>query len=182
MFVEQEAGREGGQMTMHYYTEFTTPFCNVILVGGAGAVSRLHLDTGEGKRTFTIRDNWVRKDNEFSAARREIEEYCRGNLTRFSVPVMPEGTEFQRCVWDALQRIPYGEVRSYKDIAKAIGNEKGSRAVGMANGKNPVPLIIPCHRVIGSDGSLGGFAHGLDIKMRLLEFEKQHKEPGSMRD
>lgn len=156
---------------MEYYTKFNTPFCGIVLVGSAEALTHVHLDTGEGKRTFVIRDDWVRKDEEFVFARKEIEDYCRGTLRRFTVAVRPEGTDFQRMVWSELRRIPFGEVRSYKDIAMKIGNEKGARAVGAANGRNPVPLIIPCHRVIGANGSLAGFAHGLDIKRRLLEFE-----------
>lgn len=102
----------------------------------------------------------------------QLIEYLEGNRREFRVKLNPQGTVFQRQVWDALQNIPYGETRSYKQIAQAIGNEKASRAVGMANHNNPIMCIIPCHRVIGSNGSLVGYAGGLDIKIQLLDLEK----------
>ncbi|WP_028584114.1 methylated-DNA--[protein]-cysteine S-methyltransferase [Desulfogranum mediterraneum] len=160
---------------MTLYTTFNTPFCRMILVGTTDAVSGLHLDTGEGKRAFSIDPAWIRNESAFGDAREQIEAYCSGRLKRFSLALEVEGTEFQQGVWSALQDIPFGEVRTYGEIAAAIGNEKASRAVGMANSNNPLPLIIPCHRVIGADGSLTGFAHGLSIKRRLLEFERQDR-------
>jgi len=102
----------------------------------------------------------------------ELNEYFAGKRTQFSVPLNPKGTEFQRKVWRALQSIPYGETRSYKEIAIAVGNEKASRAVGMANNKNPIAIAIPCHRVIGADGKLVGYAGGMETKIHLLELEK----------
>jgi methylated-DNA-[protein]-cysteine S-methyltransferase len=101
----------------------------------------------------------------------QIEEYLAGKRKRFDVPLYAEGTPFMRRVWDELCRIPYGETRSYKDIAAAIGQPGAMRAVGMANNRNPLALFIPCHRVIGADGKLVGFASGLDVKRRLLELE-----------
>ena len=156
-----------------YYTTITTEFCKIIVVGDRFCVRRLHLDTGVGKRDFTIEDNWLKDDKMLSEARVQIEEYCRGNRTQFTITVEPEGTEFQKKVWQELCNIPFGEVRTYKQVAHAIGNNKGARAVGAANSKNPIPLIIPCHRVIGADGSLTGFAHGVGIKQRLIAFEQQ---------
>lgn len=103
----------------------------------------------------------------------EIKEYLAGERKYFDIPIEPEGTEFQRSVWNALKNIPYGETRSYKDIAEAIGNPKAFRAVGMANNKNPIMIIIPCHRVIGASGSLIGYAGGLDVKEKLLKLEKE---------
>jgi len=100
-----------------------------------------------------------------------IEEYLSGKRKRFSLPLVMHGTEFQRAVWRALQDIPYGETRSYKEIAAAIGRPKAVRAVGMANHRNPISIIIPCHRVIGHDGSLVGYGGGLPLKRRLLELE-----------
>lgn len=157
---------------MEYYTDFDTPFCRIVLVGTAEAITGLYLATGEGDRQFVIRDCWQRSDAELRYARREVEEYCRGNLRQFTVSGRPQGTTFQRNVWQALCRIPYGEVRSYKEIAVEIGNPGGARAVGQANSRNPIPLIIPCHRVVAADGGLGGFAHGLQIKAHLLEMER----------
>ena len=101
----------------------------------------------------------------------QIKEYIDGKRTVFDLPLHPNGTEFQIKVWKALTEIPYGETRSYKDIAISIGNEKACRAVGMANNKNPIPIIIPCHRVVGSNKKLVGYAGGLDLKQKLLNLE-----------
>ena len=101
----------------------------------------------------------------------QIREYLDGQRKVFDLPLHPNGTEFQIKVWKALTEIPYGETRSYKDIAISIGNEKACRAVGMANNKNPIPIIIPCHRVIGANKKLVGYAGGLDLKERLLDLE-----------
>lgn len=101
----------------------------------------------------------------------QLEEYFSGNRTMFDLPLKPEGTEFQKKVWNALLMIPYGDTRSYKDIAVQIHNPKGCRAVGMANNRNPIPIIIPCHRVVGANGTLVGYGGGLDIKVKLLELE-----------
>jgi len=101
----------------------------------------------------------------------ELDEYFSGRRKRFDLPLAPQGTPFQQRVWDVLCRIPYGEIRTYKEIAEAVGNPAASRAVGMANNKNPIPFMIPCHRVVGSNGSLVGYAGGLDVKERLLRLE-----------
>lgn len=101
----------------------------------------------------------------------EIMDYFKGKVTRFSSPVHPQGSPFDMKVWEALQRIPLGETRSYQDIAHQVGNPKGCRAVGGANRRNPIPLLIPCHRVIKKDGGLGGFSSGTEIKEWLLQFE-----------
>jgi methylated-DNA-[protein]-cysteine S-methyltransferase len=102
----------------------------------------------------------------------QIEEYLTGKRKQFTVPIALYGTEFQLAVWGALQIIPYGETRSYKEIAAFIGKPKALRAVGMANNRNPISIIVPCHRVIGSNGSLTGYGGGLPLKRRLLELEK----------
>jgi len=101
----------------------------------------------------------------------QLNEYLIGERTEFDLPLKPEGTAFQKKVWEALCTIPYGQTRSYKEIAVQIGNEKGCRAVGMANNRNPIPIIIPCHRVIGADKSLVGYGGGLNIKVKLLNLE-----------
>ena len=103
----------------------------------------------------------------------ELAAYFAGQLREFTVPLAPKGTPFQQKVWAALREIPYGETRSYKEIAAMVGNEKTCRAVGMANNRNPLPIFIPCHRVVGSDGKLVGYAGGLDVKTFLLELEKE---------
>lgn len=107
-------------------------------------------------------------------AAKELQAYLDGNLKKFSVPIKAEGTEFQSKVWKALRDIPFGETRSYKDIAIEIGNPKAYRAVGNANGKNPLLIIVPCHRVIGTGGDMGGFSYGVQLKRTLLELEKGH--------
>ncbi len=102
---------------------------------------------------------------------RQLSEYFAGARQGFELPLGAHGTPFQQSVWAALLDIPYGEVRSYRDIARSINNEAAVRAVGAANGRNPLPIVVPCHRVIGSDGSLTGFAGGLETKTRLLQLE-----------
>ena len=102
---------------------------------------------------------------------RQLDEYFSGNLQNFSLPLAPEGTHFQQSVWKALQTIPYGQTISYKQLAEKVENPKACRAVGTANGRNPIAIIIPCHRVIAADGSLGGYAGGLDTKTTLLRIE-----------
>lgn len=102
---------------------------------------------------------------------KEIREYLLSTRRSFDLPLKPEGTPFQKRVWEALLTIPYGETRSYKEIARLAGSPKGFRAVGMANNRNPIAIVIPCHRVIGADGSLTGYGGGLPIKKRLLELE-----------
>jgi len=104
-------------------------------------------------------------------AMRQLEAYFRGELQEFDLDMQATGTEFQRCTWKALQTIPYGMTISYAELARRMGNPKAVRAVGTANGANPLPIVIPCHRVIGSDGKLTGYGGGLDIKQQLLKLE-----------
>ncbi|MGX1134318.1 methylated-DNA-[protein]-cysteine S-methyltransferase [Streptomyces glaucescens] len=108
----------------------------------------------------------------FAEAEEQLEAYFAGERTEFTLPLRLHGTPFQRTVWEHLRTIPYGETRTYGQLADALGNPKASRAVGLANGKNPVGIIIPCHRVVGADGSLTGYGGGLDRKRRLLDFER----------
>lgn len=156
------------------YTSFTTRFCRIFLVGDETGIQRLHLDTSESKREFTLLAEWQRNDEMFTEAKAEIDAYCQGKLDYFTIPLRPIGTEFQIKVWNVLRRIPNGEVRTYGQIAAELGNKNSCRAVGMANSKNPIPLIIPCHRVIGANGTLTGFASGLTIKQTLLDFEAHY--------
>ncbi|MBO3444738.1 methylated-DNA--[protein]-cysteine S-methyltransferase [Clostridium sp. CCUG 7971] len=108
-------------------------------------------------------------------AANQLKDYLEGKRKSFDFSIEPEGTEFQKKVWKELQNTPYGETLSYKDIAEKIGNPKASRAIGMANNKNPILIIIPCHRIIGKNGKLVGYAAGLDMKKQLLEMEKENK-------
>ncbi len=104
----------------------------------------------------------------------QIQEYLAGKRTAFDVPLAPQGTEFQRRVWAALQNIPYGQTRTYADVAAVVGSPKATRAVGSANNRNPIAIIIPCHRVVGANGKLTGYAGGLALKQRLLDLERAH--------
>lgn len=106
---------------------------------------------------------------------RQLSEYFSGKRREFSLPLSPKGTEFQLRVWRALETIPYGETRSYGDIARLIGSPKACRAVGMANHRNPISIIVPCHRVVGANGSLTGYGGGLDAKRFLLDLEQQNR-------
>ena len=129
--------------------------------------------------------NFARKDIEESIDKKEtsllkeaikqLNEYLEGKRNLFDLPLAPEGTEFQKKVWNALKEIPFGQIKSYGEIAKIIGNEKASRAVGMANNKNPIMIVVPCHRVIGANGKLVGYAGGVEVKEMLLNLEKNYE-------
>ena len=118
---------------------------------------------------ITKKDTLVLKETE-----KQLEEYFKGKRKTFDVPLNPKGPNFMKKVWTALQNIPYGEVKTYQQIAEEVENPKAARAVGMANHRNPIPIIIPCHRVIGSNGKLVGYALGMDIKKFLLDWEKEN--------
>ena len=122
-------------------------------------------------RPVEIAEDSERAREPFREVIAQLEGYFAGDRRGFDLPLAPEGTPFQREVWSALREIPYGETRSYGEVARRLGRSNASRAVGAANGRNPIPIIIPCHRVIGADGSLTGFGGGLEIKRRLLELE-----------
>ncbi len=117
------------------------------------------------------RDGWIESPERTAPYVHQLEEYFAGKRRRFDLPLDMRGTDFQKRCWQALLKIPYGETRSYADIARAIGNPAAVRAVGLANGQNPIAIIVPCHRVIGSDGSLTGYGGGLATKRKLLELE-----------
>jgi methylated-DNA-[protein]-cysteine S-methyltransferase len=118
------------------------------------------------------RADWTPDDSAFPEAADQLDAYFAGELKEFELRLDMAGTHFQRKVWNALRTIPYGETRSYGEVAEQIGSPNASRAVGMANGRNPIAIIVPCHRVIGANGSLTGFGGGLHRKMALLELEK----------
>ena len=146
--------------------------CDIILVGDEDGLRNLHLNTLKGKRTFEIKKEWIYNDDFFSSVIDELEKYFKGQIKTFSVKLNPSGTDYQKMVWNELSKIGFNEILTYKDVAIRIGNPNASRAVGMANSKNPIPIIVPCHRVVGSSGKLTGFAHGLEIKEKLINFEK----------
>lgn len=123
-------------------------------------------------KAYNINDFTVRETELIKLAYEQIMDYFNGKSKRFNLPLYVEGTEFQKNVWKALMTIPYGETRSYKEIGELVGRPKAARAVGMANNKNPISIIIPCHRVIGSNGKLVGYGGGIKVKEELLNLEK----------
>lgn len=129
-----------------------------------------------GPVTFRGEEYAVRETGLIKEALQQLEEYFSGRRKSFSLPLAPQGTDFMKNVWQCLCAIPFGETRSYREIAAAAGNPKASRAVGLANNRNPIPLIIPCHRVIGSNGKLTGYRGGLETKQQLLEIEQKHAD------
>jgi methylated-DNA-[protein]-cysteine S-methyltransferase len=125
------------------------------------------------KRGTPLEPDWKPDAAPFTEVVRQLRAYFNGELQAFDLPLRPEGTEFQLRVWRTLRAIPYGETISYGQLALRMGNPKAARAVGLANGRNPIPIIIPCHRVIGSDGNLTGFGGGLPVKKKLLVLESR---------
>lgn len=154
-----------------FYTTFKNPLCPITLIGDKDGLQRLFMHTGHEKYPLTLESDWEDNPSFFQETIRQLNAFAKGDLTEFDLKLNPQGTEYQKKAWDALTKIPYGESRTYKDQAILCGNPKASRAVGSANGKNPIPIIVPCHRVIGSNGKLTGFAFGLDAKRKLLELE-----------
>jgi methylated-DNA-[protein]-cysteine S-methyltransferase len=152
-------------------TEFAT---FAAWVDERGRIVRFNLDADGAEHVYR---HARRDDRAISAVRKQVKEYCAGKRTEFELELAPQGTEFQQSVWRALLAIPYGETRSYGEIARAIGQPTAARGVGAANGSNPIALIVPCHRVIGSDGSLTGYGGGLPLKRALLAHEAEHR-PG----
>ena len=132
----------------------------------------VHVDFLAGLRPLPDMRDWLQDGEALAPFLAEFRDYFAGRLQRFTLPLAPRGTTFQQAVWQALYDIPYGETRSYGDIARAIGKPNAVRAVGAANGRNPLSIIIPCHRVIGQNGSLTGYAGGLPIKQALLTLER----------
>ena len=141
-----------------------------MLVGEGRVLSGLYMQ--EAPRPMPVRPEWRREDDAFPEVRSELDEYFAGERTDFGVALEMKGTPFQRTVWSALREIPYGETRSYGELARAIGNPSAVRAVGLANGRNPIAVIVPCHRVIGADGTLTGYGGGLERKRTLLDLER----------
>ena len=135
----------------------------------AGVITRLFFSDSKKGRGAVADGKSLLLDEAF----RQLDEYFSGTRTAFSLPLAPAGTPFQQCVWKVLETIPYGETWSYKEVAARVGNPKAMRAVGMANNRNPIAIVIPCHRVIGADGSLVGYGGGLERKAWLLALEKK---------
>lgn len=161
---------------MKYIKYLETKLGKIGIVEENCKISKIIIENNKIKDFNRNDSTYVKKDTKLLLeAEKQLKEYFEGKRKEFSLPLEKNGTDFQKKVWNALKKIPYGETRTYKDIAKVIGNEKASRAVGMANNKNNIPIIIPCHRVIGSNGSLIGYALGLEAKKYLLDLERKNK-------
>lgn len=152
---------------MNSIYSYQTEIGKIYIVENGTAITHLYFNE------CLLLDNFEEKETELiKKAYKQLNEYLLGERKDFDLPLLPEGTDFQQKVWKALREIPFGETKSYGEIAKNIGNPKAARAVGMANNKNPIPIFIPCHRVIGSNGKLVGYAGGIKIKEHLLTIEK----------
>ncbi len=157
-----------------YYCYLETPIGQILLAGDDEALALVGFP--KGSMRHEPEPDWIYNEKPFAAARQQLREYFAGERTEFDLPLRLDGTEFQLLVLEALRQIPYGETTSYGDIAKRIGRPKALRAVGAANGRNPIPIIVPCHRVIGSSGDLTGFGGGLDVKEALLRLEAENSQ------
>jgi methylated-DNA-[protein]-cysteine S-methyltransferase len=155
-----------------FFAKIDSPIGPLNLVSDGECITGLYFAVHRGEMA-KIDSGWVEDPTQSTLrdAAAQLDEYFAGQRTEFSLPLRPSGTEFQLKVWDQLRRIPFGQTISYGELAKRVGNVNGSRAVGMANGRNPISIIIPCHRVIGANGSLTGFGGGVDVKQKLLELE-----------
>ena len=157
-----------------YYCYLDTPIGELLLAGEDGALAMIGFPKGSMRRD--PEPDWIYNEKPLATARQQLEEYFAGDRKDFDLPLRIKGTEFQVSVLKALQEIPYGQTVSYGEIAKRIGRPKAVRAVGAANGRNPVPIVVPCHRVIGSSGDLTGFGGGLDTKEALLRLEAENTQ------
>ncbi len=155
-----------------YYCYTKTPIGDLLLAGDDEGLSLIGFPKGKMRRD--PEPDWIFNEKPLAEARRQLDEYFAGERKEFDLPLQLSGTDFQVQVLEELQRIPYGETTSYGAIAKRIGRPRAVRAVGAANGRNPIPIVIPCHRVIGSTGDLTGFGGGLDTKAALLRLEAEH--------
>ena len=157
------------EMNEVLHTTMESPIGELLLVGDEQALRGLYMQ--EGRTRMAVRSSWRRAEEPFAATRVQLGEYFAGERTEFDLPLEMAGTEFERDVWAELSRIPYGGTRSYGEVARLIGKPDRARAVGAANGRNPISVIVPCHRVIGADGSLTGYGGGLERKRFLLGLE-----------
>lgn len=151
------------------YTYIDSPLGRLLAVRDDSGLTGLYLPTG--KRPMAVRPDWLQTDTAFDDVRTQLAEYFAGSRRSFELTLNASGTAFQKRVWAALGDIPYGETTSYGKTAAALGSPGASRAVGLANGQNPISIVVPCHRVVGADGSLTGYGGGLDAKRWLLTHE-----------
>jgi methylated-DNA-[protein]-cysteine S-methyltransferase len=155
-----------------YYCFLDTPIGDLLLAGDDDGLALVGFPEGSMRRDPD--PDWIYNEKPFAAARKQLTEYFAGTRKQFDLRLKPTGTEFQLRVLEELQKIPYGKTCSYSEIAQRIGRPRAVRAVGAANGRNPIPIVIPCHRVIGAGGDLTGFGGGLRTKEALLRLELEH--------
>ena len=155
-----------------YFTTYQSPFGEIAITASNQGITALAFQAGNA--AITPDPNWLQDESKFVEIKTQLDEYFSGNRRTFDLALDPKGTPFQKNVWRALCTIEMGKTVSYSDLAKAINNPKAVRAVGTANGANPIALIVPCHRVIGSNGKLTGYAGGLGLKSKLLMHEGAH--------
>ena len=156
--------------TAQLYAQLESPLGELLLVGDGRALTRLHMQAGRAR--LAVDRGWTYAPEAFARVRAQLEEYFAGERRGFAdIPLELRGSGFQRRVWRALTEIPYGETISYGELARRVGQPGQARAVGTANARNPIAVIVPCHRVIGADGSLTGYGGGLPLKRKLLEHE-----------
>ena len=155
---------------MNNYFVYNTLVGKLIITDNGEAITGIHFER------YEINNNFVKKETSLiKETNTQLDQYFKGQRKTFNIPLILEGTDFQKTVWGELTKIPYGETRSYSQVAINIDNPKACRAVGLANNKNPISIIIPCHRVIGKNGKLVGYGGGLTIKEKLLELEENYK-------
>jgi methylated-DNA-[protein]-cysteine S-methyltransferase len=159
-------------MEIMYYTRMESPVGELLIAVSEQGLARLEFARSNAGNPP---QSWIENQEKTAPYVRELAEYFAGGRTEFSFPLDLRGTEFQKRCWGALLAIPYGETRSYADIARAVGSPRGFRAVGMANNRNPIAIVVPCHRVVASDGTLCGYGGGLEIKDYLLKLESKTK-------
>ncbi len=159
------------------YTTHDTPVGRLTLQARGDGGGLTSIEFPDPRHPRPVPEGAVEARAPFAEALRQLDAYFAGTLREFDLELAPSGTPFQLEVWRALRAIPYGATRSYLDVAKAIGRPSACRAVGAANGRNPLPIVVPCHRVIGAGGDLTGFGGGLDVKRKLLELEGALRQP-----
>ena len=152
-----------------WYTLLDTP-CGALCIAGT-TQGLTHVEFQDGERPVRPQPDWREDQGVLDEAREQLQAYFEGRRQRFTLPVAPEGTPFQQRVWQELQEIPWGTTTTYREIAERLGQPAAVRAVGHANGRNPIAIVIPCHRVVGANGRLTGYAGGIAVKRRLLQHE-----------
>lgn len=155
-----------GNLNQINYCIYESPVGELLLAGDEDGLQRIQFECN-----IKIDDEWQQDTGTFEPVMTQLDEYFAKRRQYFDVKLNPQGTRFQKSVWKRLEKVAFGQTKYYAEIALEINNPKAARAIGMANNKNPIPIIIPCHRVIGKNGSLTGFAGGLDVKQQLLNLE-----------